>query len=300
MDFFTIALSLLFAFTLFKAIISLTKSGKNKNLPPGPAPLPIIGSLHKLGDQPHQSLAKLAKIHGPIMSLKLGRITTVVVSSSDAAKEVLQKKDLAFSSRHVPDALHAHGQFKFSVVWLPVAPQWRSLRKILNSNIFSGNRLDANQHLRCRKVEELITYCRKSSHSGDAVDIGRAAFRTSLNLLSNTIFSKDLTDPYQDSAKEFKELVGNIMVEAGKPNLVDFFPALKKIDPQGIRHRMTIHFGKVLELFGGLINERLESKNSQKSDEKNDVLDVCLGISKESPDEIDRTHIERMCLVRIF
>lgn len=149
-------------------------------------------------------------------------------------------------------------------------------------------------------MEELITYCRKSSHSGEAVDIGRAAFRTSLNLLSNTIFSKDLTDPYQDSAKEFKELVGNIMVEAGKPNLVDFFPALKKIDPQGIRHRMTIHFGKVLELFGGLINERLESKNSQKSDEKNDVLDVCLNISKENPDEIDRTHIERMCLVCVF
>lgn len=210
------------------------------------------------------------------------------------AKEVLQKQDLAFSSRSVPNALHAHNQFKFSVVWLPVASRWRSLRKVLNSNIFSGNRLDANQHLRTRKVQELIAYCRKNSQSGEAVDVGRAAFRTSLNLLSNLIFSKDLTDPYSDSAKEFKDLVWNIMVEAGKPNLVDFFPLLEKVDPQGIRHRMTIHFGEVLKLFGGLVNERLEQRRSKG--EKNDVLDVLLTTSQESPEEIDRTHIERMCL----
>ncbi|KAK2975527.1 hypothetical protein RJ640_000977 [Escallonia rubra] len=296
MDYLSIALGLLFALTLIQGLLSLTKGSKSKNLPPGPTPLPIIGNLHKLGDQPHQSLAELAKIHGPIMSLKLGRVTTVVISSSATAKEVLQKQDLAFSSRSVPDALHAHNQFQFSVVWLPVASRWRSLRKILNSNIFSGSRLDANQHLRTRKVEELIGYCRKSCQAGEAVDMGRAAFRTSLNLLSNTIFSKDLTDPYQDSAKEFKELVGNIMVEAGKPNLVDYFPVLKKIDPQGIRSRMTVHFGKVLELFDGLVNERLEFRKLRKPVGSNDVLDVLLNTSEENADEIDRTHIERMCL----
>nr|AGX93054.1 geraniol 10-hydroxylase-like protein [Tabernaemontana elegans] len=292
MDYLTLVLGLLFALTFYQGLSYLSR--KSKKLPPGPAPLPFIGNLHLLGDQPHKSLAKLSKKHGPLMSLKLGHITTVVISSSGMAKEVLQKQDLAFSSRSVPDALHAHNQFQFSVVWLPVASRWRSLRKILNSNIFSGNRLDANQHLRCRKVQELIAYCRKNCQTGEAVDVGRAAFRTSLNLLSNTIFSKDLTDPYSDSAKEFKDLVWNIMVEAGKPNLVDFFPVLEKVDPQGIRKRMTVHFGKVLKLFNGLINERLEQKRLQSGN--NDVLDVLLTTSEESPEEIDRTHIERMCL----
>lgn len=228
------------------------------------------------------------------MSLQLGQITTVVVTSAGMAKEVLQKQDLAFSSRSIPDAIHAHNQFQFSVVWLPVASRWRSLRKILNSNIFSGNRLDANQHLRARKVLELVAYCRKNCQSGEAVDVGRAAFRTSLNLLSNTLFSKDLTDPYSDSAKEFKDLVWNIMVEAGKPNLVDFFPVLEKLDPQGIRRRMTIHFGKVIKMFGDLVNERLEHGKSRGGN--SDVLDVLLTTSDESPEEIDRTHIERLCL----
>ncbi|CAI9110093.1 OLC1v1010058C1 [Oldenlandia corymbosa var. corymbosa] len=296
MDYFTIVLGLLFALTLHQGLSFLSR--RRQKLPPGPTPLPLIGSLHLLGDKPHQSLAKLAKKHGPLMSLKFGQVTTVVVSSSAMAKEVLQKQDLAFSSRSIPDALHAHNQFQYSVVWLPVASRWRSLRKTLNSNIFSGNRLDANQHLRCRKVQELVAYCRKNSQTGGAVDVGRAAFRTSLNLLSNTIFSKDLTDPYSDSAKEFKDLVWNIMLEAGKPNLVDFYPALEKIDPQGIRRRMTIHFGKVLQMFGDLINERLQNGKSRHVD--NDVLDILLTTSKEAPDEIDRTHIERLCLVCVF
>lgn len=294
MDFLTILLGLLFAVTVIHALQTL--SARGKKLPPGPTPLPLIGSLHLLGDQPHKSLARLSKTYGPLMCLRLGFINTVVISSTAMAKEVLQKQDLAFSSRNIPDAIHAHDQFKYSVVWLPVASRWRSLRKALNSNIFSGSRLDANQHLRSRKVQELISYCRNSSQSGDAVDVGRAAFRTSLNLLSNTIFSKDLTDPFSDSAKEFKDLVGSIMVEAGKPNLVDFFPFLRKIDPQGIRRRMTVHFGKVIELFNGLISERLQ-KGKPHNSETSDVIDVLLTTSAESPEEIDRTHIERMCLV---
>ncbi|KAH7846173.1 hypothetical protein Vadar_010750 [Vaccinium darrowii] len=296
MDFLTIFVYLLLALTLLQAILSLIRAGKGRKLPPGPTPLPILGNLLKLGTKPHHSLTQLGKAHGPIMTLKLGHITTVVISSAAVAREALQKQDLAFSNRSVPNALHAHDQYRYSVVWLPVANRWRSLRKALNSNIFAGSRLDANQHLRCRKVEELIAYVRKSCQGGEAVDIGRAAFRTSLNLLSNTIFSVDLANPNEDSAKEFRDLVWNIMVEAGKPNLVDYFPEFAKIDPQSIRRRMTTHFGKVLQLFGRLVDERVELRRLRKTLGNNDVIDILLNISEENPDEIDRTHIERLCL----
>ncbi|KZV53176.1 geraniol 8-hydroxylase-like [Dorcoceras hygrometricum] len=294
MDWITIVVVLLSALTLSHGYRVLYSTWVKKH-PPGPTPLPIIGNIHLLGNQPHKSLAKLAKTHGPLMRLRLGFINTVVISSSAMAKEVLQKQDLAFSSRWAPDALHACDHSNYSVVWLPVAARWRSLRKVLTSNIFSGSRLDANQHLSSRKVQELIAYCGSSSQTGEAVDVGRAAFRTSLNLLSNTIFSVDLADPFSDSGKEFKDLVCNIMVEAGKPNLVDYFPFLEKIDPQGIRRRMTFHFEKVIELFSCLIAERLE-KGESKDSETNDVIDVLLATSKENPEEMDRTHIERLCL----
>lgn len=296
MEFFLAIVSMFLSYALIRATFIVFGVENSKNLPPGPTQWPIIGSLHLLGDQPHQSLAKLAKIHGPIMSLKLGQTTTLVISSPEAAKEVLQKKDLDFANRHVPNGLHAHNYSGHAVTFLPVGTPWRALRKIINANIASGKSLDANQHLRNQKVKELIAYCQKASVSNECVDIGRAAFRTSLNLVSNTIFSKDMIDPYEDSGKEFKELIGNIMIELGKPNLVDFFPVLKKLDPQGIRKRLSIHFGKLLDVFEELIDERLEMRELIQGD----LLDVCLKIIQDNQEEINRTHIKILFLVGKF
>ncbi|XP_031114322.1 geraniol 8-hydroxylase-like [Ipomoea triloba] len=296
MDFQSIVLATLLAWTLCLLAKRCSTSNLAKKLPPGPVPLPIIGNLHHLLDgQPHKFLALLAQKYGPVMNLKLGMINTVVISSSTMAKQALQNQDLIFSSRPILDALRAHNHNQLSVIWLPVSSKWRTLRKILISSIFSDSKLDTNQQLRDRKIQELIMYCQNKGHVGEAVDLGRAAFRTTLNLLWNTIFSKDLADPYSDSAKEFKELIRKIMEEAGKPNLVDHFPFLQKFDLQGSRRRMTGYFTKGLQLFNDLIDERLEERKVRGS--KNiDLLDLLLNISQERPEEIDRTQILHVCL----
>lgn len=295
MDVILILLSLMLAFVFFKSLLSFSNRGKK--LPPGPYQLPIIGNLAKLGELPHQSLAKLAQIYGPIMHLKLGSINTIVISSSSLAQQVLQKQDITFSSRFIPDALCACDHFKYSMAFLPVGPMWNNLRKIAHSNLFSVSKLDANQHLRSSKVNELIGYVKKCSQTGQPIDIGRAAFRTSLNLLSNTVFSKDMADPYQDSAKEFKDLIWNIMADIGKPNLGDFFPVLKKMDLQGILRRMTDQFGNVIRILDGLITERMALKRTGSLVVNNDALDELIKISLSNPQEFDKTHTERLLLV---
>ncbi|XP_015065076.1 geraniol 8-hydroxylase-like [Solanum pennellii] len=287
-------LALLLAWTLFQCFNLLT-TNRSRKVPPGPFPLPIIGNLHLLGNQPHKSLAKLADLHGPVMRLKLGQITTVVISSSDMAKQVLQKQDSAFSSRSIPDIAKEENFHMFSVGWLPAShPQWRIFRKFMTSHIFSINKLDASHHLRYKKMEELVGYCKKSSQIGEAVDIGGAIFRTMLNLLSNTLFSKDLADPYENSGKEFKELMEGMMMEMGKPKLVDYFPVLKIVHAQGLS-RYNSHLGKLLKLFNGFINERLEIRKSQ-SYQNTDVLDALITSSEQNPQEINHMHIATLCL----
>uniref|UniRef100_A0A3Q7F021 Uncharacterized protein n=1 Tax=Solanum lycopersicum TaxID=4081 RepID=A0A3Q7F021_SOLLC len=115
----------------------------------------------------------------------------------------------------------------------------------------------------------------KSGENGEAVNIGRGTFSTSLNLLSNTNISKDLTDPFSDSAKE---LVWNIMVEVGKPNLIDYFPY------GGTSWLRLMH----IHLMRGLVDHQLK-KREIRNRSNIDVLDALLNIC---PEEIDRSHIE--------
>ncbi|XVF52765.1 hypothetical protein PTKIN_Ptkin05aG0044800 [Pterospermum kingtungense] len=303
MDFLTSSLlCLLLTWFLVQAFLSIRRGSKAspRKLPPGPWRLPILGNLFDLGDKPHKSLAKLAKIHGPIMSLQLGSLTTVVLSSEEMAKEVMQKHDLTFSNRTVVDAARACQHHEVGLAWIPVSPLWRTLRKVCNMHIFTRQKLDANRYLRRKKIQELIANVHNSCQTGEAINIGQAAFDTTINLLSSTIFSKDLVDPNSPIAQEVRKTVWGILEEAGKPNLADYFPMLRKIDPLGVRRKVTIHFGKMLDLCGKLFDERFESRKAHGSDSStasNDVLDTLLDFIDGSIEELNKTHVTHLLAV---
>ncbi|WJZ82340.1 hypothetical protein VitviT2T_002107 [Vitis vinifera] len=298
MEMLSCLLCFLVAWTSIYIMFSVRRGSQHTayKLPPGPVPLPIIGNLLNLGNRPHESLAELAKTYGPIMTLKLGYVTTIVISSAPMAKEVLQKQDLSFCNRFVPDAIRATNHNQLSMAWMPVSTTWRVLRKICNSHLFTTQKLDSNTHLRHHKVQELLAKVEESRQAGDAVYIGREAFRTSLNLLSNTIFSVDLVDPISETVLEFQELVRCIIEEIERPNLVDYFPVLRKIDPQGIRRRLTIYFGKMIGIFDRMIKQRLQLRKMQGSIATSDVLDTLLNISEDNSNEIERNHMEHLLL----
>ncbi|KAI6702233.1 hypothetical protein NL676_011369 [Syzygium grande] len=261
MDFLALILCAYLVLVLVHALRFLKKKASTSpsHLPPGPPPLRVIGNLLELGDLPHNSLAKLSRTYGPIIKLQLGHVTTIVVSSPAIAREILQTHDAIFSNRTIPNSITALRQDELGLPWVPVSPLWRNLRKICNLHIFSHKKLESNQHIRHEKVQELVSYIKRRLSTGDAVDIGEVAFKTVVNLLSKTMLSEDLADP-SGSARDLKDLVWRIMVEAGNPNLADYFPALKRIDPQGSRRRMTVYFMKIFELFDSLIEKRLRDR----------------------------------------
>lgn len=235
-------------------------------------------------------MAELAKTYGPVMTIRLGHVMTVVVSSSSVAREVLQKKDVAFSNRWPPDLLRAMDYNKTSMIWSPATAQWRYLRKISRTNVFSASGLDVSQHLREVKMAELVSYTRTSSELGATVDIGRVAFITSQNLLSNTVFSKNFADLASSSISEFEEFLCKMVELAGKPNLSYFFPILKPLDLLGIKHQSGIAFRNIMNLFDALIDQRLHAMKSTEP-QKNDALDVLLSLSQENNHELQRSHI---------
>ncbi|GLT62538.1 hypothetical protein SLA2020_351700 [Shorea laevis] len=69
---------------------------------------------------------------------------------------------------------------------------------------------------------------------------------------------------------------------------------LKKIDPQGIRRRMTIHFGKIIDLFDSMISQRLKQRKVSGSMTNSDMLDTLLNISEENSEEMDKSKIQHL------
>ncbi|XP_042493890.1 geraniol 8-hydroxylase-like [Macadamia integrifolia] len=293
MDFYTLVLGILLVLWSLRGWISAL-STSHKRLPPGPVPLPIVGSLIELGNKPNESLARLAQTYGPLMTLKLGRVTTVVVSSATMAKEVLQTHDQAFAGRTVLDSVRVLNHHLASMVFLPPSSQWRNLRKLCNNQIFTTQRLHASESLRRQKVRELLAHVRESAQMGRAVDIGQAAFTTTLNLLSNTIFSLDVARLDSETAKEFKAVVWGVLEESGKPNLSDYFPLLRPFDPQGIRRRSKIYFGILYKMFEEMIDKRLKTRASLHSLPNNDLLDALLDQFQDNSSEFGRSDIKSL------
>ncbi|XP_004505592.1 geraniol 8-hydroxylase-like [Cicer arietinum] len=300
MEYFLSCMLLIFLpiLTLYFLLSKFTFTKKSKiKLPPGPRPLPFIGNLLELGQKPHQSLSNLAESYGPIMSLKFGQVTTIVVSSPNMAKEILQTHDQFLSNKAVPHVTEVHDHHKHSMAFLPISPLWRELRKISNNQLFSNKTLDESGKLRQQKLQEILNDIHQSSLVNEAVDIGKLAFKTSINFLSNTIFSLDLVHS-DDAVGDFKEIVMNIMKESGKPNVVDFFPILKKfnLDIQGIHHRNSIYAGKIMDIFKDLVDQRLKMRKVEGSDSNTDMLNTLLNISQNNNQEMSRTQILHLCL----
>jgi Cytochrome P450 len=134
-------------------------------LPPGPKPYPLIGNLLRLGptSQPHITFASLSNTYGPIFTLQLGQVTTIIISSHEYARKLFQNHDLVLASRHEPDAIRAQSHHEWSIAWLPPGSRWRSLRRLCTTMLFTTRRLDSHVSLRREKVQELLDFVSKTA-----------------------------------------------------------------------------------------------------------------------------------------
>ncbi|PWA68224.1 cytochrome P450 [Artemisia annua] len=208
----------------------------------------------------------------------------MVASTPDDAREILQRHDDACSGRLVPDIISELKYPEAAVLWMPPNDTWRTIRKSLNIYLTNHQKLDYLNDLRQNVVEGMLEFLRESARKKVAVDIGKLAFGVSLNKISNTFLSKDVTSYNSDEIESFKMAVETAMEVQGKFNIADIFLVLKPLDPENIPE--------------GFVDERLKHREL-KLPRFGDVLDSFLDYSQDNEPKFNLNHIKAL-LVDLF
>ncbi|KAG8387380.1 hypothetical protein BUALT_Bualt02G0015300 [Buddleja alternifolia] len=291
--------ALLFILThiLLRAFFSQTATGGRK-LPPGPRGFPVVGALPLLGNMPHIALAKMAKIYGPVMYLKMGAWGMVVASTPTAARAFLKTLDSNFSNRP-PNAGATHLAYGAQdMVFAHYGPRWRLLRKLSNLHMLGGKALDEWVDVRTSELGHMLEAMLQASLSREAVMIPEMLVYAMANMIGQVILSRRVFVTKGRELNEFKDMVVELMTSAGYFNVGDFIPSFAWMDLQGIEKGMKVLHRKFDVLISKMLDEHVATAHVRKA--KPDFLDVILANRDNSEGErLTTSNIKALLLVII-
>uniref|UniRef100_A0A6N2NI78 Cytochrome P450 n=1 Tax=Salix viminalis TaxID=40686 RepID=A0A6N2NI78_SALVM len=252
---FPVLITILLFISIFWHDIRSNESSPNP--PPGPWKLPFIGNLHQLLHPLfHHRLRDLAKKFGPVMQLQIGEVSTVIISSPEAAKEVLKTEDINFVDRPqllvASILLYNSKGFGFA----PYGDYWRELRKISILEMLSAKRVRSFKSIREEEVSDFIGSIR--AKEGSPINLSRMIFS-----LGNGIIARSI-------------------IALGGLKMADAFPSSRLIHMvSGVRSRLERMHRKADEILDSIISERranfgLASKMGKN--EAEDLLGVLLNL----------------------
>ncbi|KAH6808992.1 hypothetical protein C2S51_026775 [Perilla frutescens var. frutescens] len=259
---------LLSAFILLK----LTRKSSRRNLPPGPWKLPVIGNLHNLiGSVPHRVLHQLAQKHGPLMHLQLGEVPTVIVSSADAAKEVMKTHDVInFESRHPILAAEIMSYGFTSITFSPYGDYWRQLRKICTTELLSTKRVQSFSSLREQVYSDLTKWI--ASMEGSPLNLTEKLYSSTYSFTTMAALGK-VTEGREPLLPIFLE---GVVLAAGF-DIAELYPSVKLFRIlSGVRRRLIVLQKKADRILDSIIQEHRDRAAATIFKEEEDLLDVLL------------------------
>ncbi|KAH0454938.1 hypothetical protein IEQ34_016862 [Dendrobium chrysotoxum] len=248
--------------------------------PPGPWNVPILGSLHRVvGRQPpHHAFRELSTVYGPIMSLKLGDIHAVIISSAEAAREILKTHEIYFASRPINDSVNAIFYNANNIIFGRHGEFWREMRRLCTMELLSTKRVRSFRAVREEEVSHLVEFLAASS--GGVVNISSKMAETGNNIMARAAIGGRC-----DDQKMFLSALGDAVEFLSGLTIVDLFPSMPFIGRiTGFRRRLE-QCQKSLDLMAEKIVEEHREKRAKRfsgnDDQEEDLTDVLLRVQRE-------------------
>ncbi|XP_044962040.1 desmethyl-deoxy-podophyllotoxin synthase-like [Hordeum vulgare subsp. vulgare] len=246
-------------------------------LPPSPWALPVLGHLHRLArDLPHRAMRDLARLHGPLVMLRLGGLPVVVASSADAAREVMVSRDVDFASRHMSRMVRLSiAPGAEGIIFAPYCDEWRQLRKICTVELLSARRVRSFRPVREEEAGRLLRAVAVSASRG-TVNLSEllSAYATDSSVravLGSRLKNRDaFLALLQRGTKLFSGM-----------SLPDLYPSSRlAMLVSGMPRRIKQHRQELAVFMDDVVREHQQDRQTNDEEEE-DLLDVLLRIQRE-------------------
>lgn len=236
------------------------------------------------------------------MLLHFGSEPALIVSSADAAREIMKTHDIIFSNR--PDSSVAR-RLLYDGKDLSIAPYgeyWRQLKSIFVLQLLSNKRVQSFRAIREEETVLMMEKIKKSYISSSQLNLSDMFTELTIDVVCRSAFGRK----YWDGAigEKFLFLMRELLEILGSFSVGEFIPWLAWINRvNGFDARMDFVAKEVDELFEGVIEERLKNdvENLSGTDEsRENFLDILVKIYKDNTTgvAIDRDSIKAIILVR--
>ncbi|CAM0146687.1 unnamed protein product [Urochloa decumbens] len=258
-------------------------------MPPGPPRLPVLGNLHQMiigSALPHQRLRELARRHGPVMLLQLGTVPTVVVSSAEAAREVLKTHDGDCCSRPDTPGARRLSYGQKDLVCAPYNEYWREMRKLFVVELLTVRRVQATCCAREAQVDKLID--RLSSCGGKQVFLEDHIFGLMDGIIGAVALGNISGAEQLAHKKRFRHVIEEAVDVLAGFSLEGYFPnaAGRLVDHiTGIVSRRERVFRELDAFFETIIEQHLDDSSrptASSSSSSSDLVNALIGLMKDN------------------
>ncbi|KAK1370147.1 hypothetical protein POM88_036239 [Heracleum sosnowskyi] len=167
------------------------------------------------------------------MSLRLGSVPTIVVSTSAASKLFLKTHDTVFASRPKLQAAEYLWYGTKGMIFSEYGTYWRNLRKFCTLELLSSTKIASMAKMRREELVLLVESLKIAAKNCEVVYVSQKMALLMEDMTCRMLFGKS-----RDERFDLNAIIHELTIIVGAFNIAGFIPFLGALDPQGLTRRL--------------------------------------------------------------